>query len=527
MNKIWTRRNDERGAILVMSTVGFVLAVIAAALAVDLGTLAQERRRDQKVADLTALDAVRDIAAAVGTPGSAGSAQKIAQDRNTFPSGAGYSVAAVEGNKVGGTCVAASGSGRLCVTVTSPHKNNFVAGDATVQARAVAGPINKGSFSIGSSVASLDTNNSVLDQFIGRWVKAPGTIDVVSYNGLASANVTLSALQTQLLAAGLDVGTVDKLLNTSMSVRQILTATAQALGPGNPAAAVDVNNIALAADSTLMLKLGNLISVAQGSENAALATQLNVFRLISGSAAVANGTNTVTIPSLTVSIAGVAGVTVSLKVIEAPKIYIGPTTSPTPHAQTSQVELSVTPTLNASALVATVTGQIPISVIAGKATGNLAAVTCGSPKRITVDATTGAGTVSATTTLGVTLPVFGNQGNVLNVNITGNAGSGSFPGQTFTYAGEYGPPGKHVGNTTAGLGTLLSANTSNGLVNAVLASILSTLLRPLFNAIDTAIVRPLLQSAGADLGTADIIALPIVTNGIPDGAACGDYTLLA
>jgi uncharacterized membrane protein len=53
------RRREERGAVLVLATVGVVIATIAAALAIDLGFLAQEARRNQKVADLAALDAAR------------------------------------------------------------------------------------------------------------------------------------------------------------------------------------------------------------------------------------------------------------------------------------------------------------------------------------------------------------------------------------------------------------------------------------------------------------------------------------
>ncbi len=54
-----TRPDRERGSILVLSSVGLVLAMVATALSVDLGRLAQERRKNQKVADLAALDAVR------------------------------------------------------------------------------------------------------------------------------------------------------------------------------------------------------------------------------------------------------------------------------------------------------------------------------------------------------------------------------------------------------------------------------------------------------------------------------------
>lgn len=520
MHRFLRRQRDERGAILIMATVGMILAVVSAALAVDLGRIAQERRRDQKVADLAALDAVRDLA-------NVDLMAKASALRNDFPTGAGFSVTGVEGVKVDGSCVAQPGAGSACVTVVSTMSNIFRPGDPIIKAVAVASRENKGSFSIGSSLASLDTDNTVLDQFIGRWIQTPGTLNVISYNGLASTSITLKALQTQLLAAGLDVGSVDKLLNTSMSLRQLLTASAQALGPGNPTVAADVNRIALAANSALMVKLSDLIEVAQGSENAALATQFNVFRLVTGSAAVANGTNTVSIPSLTVSIPNLTSLSVGLKLTELPKIYVGPTNAPTPHAQTSQVELTVTPNINLGIpLVGDVTGSVPVIINAAKATGNLAAVDCDTPTGITVDATTGAATASAGATLTVDL-LLAPPLNVLNLAINGNAGSGTHPGLDYTYAGDYGPPGQHVGSTTAGLGTLLTANTGNALVNAVLGTITAAL-RPILNAVDTQVVRPLLKAAGADMGTADVIALPVeVSPGVVDGAWCGDIALTA
>ena len=522
MKFLWRRQRDERGAILIMATVGVVLAVISATLAIDLGRIAQERRRDQKVADLAALDALRELgngAAAIQAAAEASAA------RNDLPDE--FSILAVEGNKVDGSCVEQAGSGSVCVTVVTHITNAFQPGGRDIKAVAVAGRQNKGSFSIGSSLASLDTENSVLDQFIGRWVG--GSVNVVSYNGLATSSVTLQALRQELLDMDYEVGTVDELLNTDIAFADLLTAAANAAGDETVAA--DINNIAAAVDTDLFVKLSNLITVAQGSENAALATEFNVFRLITGSAAVANGTNTISVPSLTISIPGLTSVNVSLKVTEPPKIYVGPTTAPTPHAQTSQVELTITPSIDVNvALAGQVVVAIPIAVEAAKATGNLAAVTCGSPTGITVNATTGAAEVDASVAADVRLLGILGLGpllnDVLNLSISGDAGSGTHDGLEFEYDADYGPPGTHVGSTTAGLGTLLTGNSGNGLVNAVLGLLLGGL-RPVLNAVDNRILRPILRAVGADIGTADIIALPVDVDGTEAGAWCGDVELKA
>lgn len=517
MTKLWTRRaqkEDERGAILIMATVGIVLAIIAAALAIDLGRIAQERRSDQRVADLAALDAARDL-------GNTDALAQASADRNKFPwSKPGYSlttaVGSLDANRV---FHAGVGSGAVEVTVKSPISNTFISGSRTITTRAVATVENQGAFSIGSSLAGLDASKTVLNQFVGRWIQASGPVNVLSYNGLATSNVTLGALQQQLLASGLDVGTVDKLLNTSLTMPQLLKATANALGPSSPTAAADLNGLALAAGTGGTVKLGDLIDVAQGSGDAALSGSVNVFRLVTGSAAVANGTNTVSLPALTVNIPGLSNIAVGLTVTDLPKMYIGPTTGARPHAQTAQVKLTVTPTIDVNAAIAHVTGALPITVNAAKAIGNLTAVTCGAGSGITVEATTGAASETAGTTLGVSL-LGGAPLQILNVALTSNAGSTGPTPLTFSYPTGFGAPGQHVGTTTAGLGSLLTADTNNALLNGVLNTVLGTL-RPVLDAVDSQVVRPILQAAGADIGTADVIALPIQ----PNGVKCDNVTL--
>lgn len=63
------RASGERGSVLILSTVCLVIAMLAAALAVDLGRLASDKRTDQKIADLAALDAARDLTDACNREG--------------------------------------------------------------------------------------------------------------------------------------------------------------------------------------------------------------------------------------------------------------------------------------------------------------------------------------------------------------------------------------------------------------------------------------------------------------------------
>src|SRR5206468_6222768 len=55
------RRQDERGAILILSALFLVVMVLAAALALDIGLEGVDKRSDHRVADLAALDAARAL----------------------------------------------------------------------------------------------------------------------------------------------------------------------------------------------------------------------------------------------------------------------------------------------------------------------------------------------------------------------------------------------------------------------------------------------------------------------------------
>ena len=60
------RRDDERGAVLILGALFAGVAVTAAALSIDIGSLVLRKRENQRVADLASLDAVRGLEAPSG-----------------------------------------------------------------------------------------------------------------------------------------------------------------------------------------------------------------------------------------------------------------------------------------------------------------------------------------------------------------------------------------------------------------------------------------------------------------------------
>lgn len=542
MSKFWTRlarrgAQGERGAILIMATAGVVLAVVAAALAVDLGTLAQERRRDQKVADLAAIDAARDF------PNMQARALESAQ-RNGLPTTAGYAITAVEGTKVGGTCVASAGAGKVCVTVTSPHKNNFLAGSQIVQARAVAGTLAEAGYTIGSSLASasLDdatTNVPILNRVFGRFLGGlTGQANLLSYKGLAEGNVTLRQLQ-----AAFGVGTLNELMTSNITMGQLLTATATALNNQGTVAAIDAHNRVLELQSvttnTATFKLGDFIEASQGSGDSALDGNLNVLELITAGAEVANKNNLIdagSIISLPVPGVGTLSTKLSIRVIEGPKWYRGLPGAGS-YRKTSQLEITLTPTIDVNFTSTTLllltanlrlVGDLPVKFTAAGAEGLLQSVRCTAPNQgVTVQATSLPVTTHTSANLSIYsqgVPLVG--GNVrVNLAVSPsdvNTITGGPYNLVFNYPNDFTPPDPDgqttpgapagidltTGNVSVSVGVLglsiplLGSLTLSGVANAVIDPVLD----PVMTAVANYLTTPALKSLGVRVGPVDVTA---------------------
>ncbi len=512
MRRLLARRasdvRTERGAVLVIAAVGMVVALISASLAVDLGSLAHEARQDQKVADLAALDAVRAL------PTDPTAAARLSAERNGFPwADPGYSLVVEWATTKAGpwsmNTADLGPAGFVKVTATQPHSNffPFVGGGQTTTRSAVAGNEAEAAFSVGSTLASLDTQKSVLDPLLGRMLGETTTLNMsaVSYNGLASSSVSLSALQTQLLSLGYDVGTPDKLLANEVTVANLLRATALALtAEGDNVAAAEINQIPLASIPNLPpINLGRLVNLAQPGSDSALDTRLNVFQLLTGAAAVSNGTSFVDVPGVGVNVPGVASVGFALRVIQPAQMAKGPVGV---EARTSQVALrlkiNLLPVLFLGPSIA-----LTLDFTAASGTGRLTAIDCGAAPSISVDVATSGATVSG----GATIPLLG------NLTVTGDLAATAGGTLTFDYPTEFVPPlgsdadGQRVGAATLDLspatvtvtGTGLAVLTAN-LVEGLLPTILTTV-----DAVATPLLQPVLRALGADVAAADVTALGI------------------
>ncbi|MBV9412797.1 MAG: hypothetical protein JO148_14500, partial [Acidimicrobiia bacterium] len=267
------RRDDERGAILILSVLFMIVMIVACALAVDIGFLSVDKRNDHKMADLASLDGVRHLAdISCVSPGNnlITYIQNIVTDsatRNGYDASAHGNSVSVQLGTVDMSTHKFTQSADACqatavaVTVGSVTAWKFLPGNQGTSANAVSSKVGEAGFSVGSFIGAVDTTksallNAVIPPMLGG---TTGSITAGGWSGLMSSSLTLQALQTELVNQGLDVGTTDKLMNTSISSNKFFLASASALGKqgGNNVAAINaLNALATGAGGTSQFQLG-------------------------------------------------------------------------------------------------------------------------------------------------------------------------------------------------------------------------------------------------------------------------------
>lgn len=532
---IQRRRNDQAGAVLILSTVGVVVAIVCAALAVDVGQIAQEKRNNQKVADLAALDAARDLPAACARA-------KAAAARNGFagvlscsdPTATGMDVEV--GVYAGGVFTPSASGTQVRVRASSSVNQTFQPGSRTVTAYGIAGAVPRGAFSIGSSLATVDADRStLLNRIVGPMIKEPDaslSLALASWQGLAAGNVQLEALRQQLVASGFSAGNVSSMLNSNtMTLNGLFTAMANAMTGSDAATlAAKAALVSLAANvtNTATFTLGDILKVGQGADNMALNSYVNALQMVTAAAELANGSNLIDLDS-GITVPGVSSTRLKLQVIEPPKFYYGTVGG---YVETAQLSLTVTPHLdlpvNVTGLTtAKVTNLMPLQVTGAGAKATLQAACGVNPNAMVVNVDPKA--FSGTTTMNVTVEgtVTALVSTAVTVTVpTQVSVSSDAPAQdvAFSYPSEFAPPvgtgtSKHVGSQPVGLGTTaVTTMTQTGAVtvspsglgvslDATAVANLYADIRTTLAAVDSGVVTRLLTALGMDVGSADVTAV--------------------
>lgn len=466
-------RERQRGAIGVMAAATLLLALICLALVVDTGRLYFEQRKLQRVADMAALEAATQ-------GGMCGS--QLATDiqgyvtasaaKNGFVPGAGdtlvgtlgtVSFAAGYGSAQSQRVFNAGGDLADSVRVQATHSvpsslvlnvaSLFSGASSTtvLNAQAVARRPALAGISAGSGVLSLDSSNSpLLNALLGGLLGTSLNLDVVTYQGIAGANVSLLALSQQLKAAGvnLELGKIDSLLGANVTAAQLLQAMVNAADASQLAGVnTALLRTALATINvpTAQLTLGQILSVVapDSVRDTALSAGVNMLDLLMATALVANKSHAVNLDLKGKSIAGVVP-TVKLWVISPPTIAYGyPGKDSAGNwrtvAKNAQVELEVGADANLLGLNLV---SLALSLKVGVAQGYAAldTIQCGGVgKPVTVNVKARPGVASASLDANVSL-LSGASGSLVGVTITntstGATGSSASTSTQFAVPGE-------------------------------------------------------------------------------------------
>ncbi|HWH34166.1 MAG TPA: TadG family pilus assembly protein [Acidimicrobiales bacterium] len=535
------RPDGERGAVLILSAVGLAIALLSAAMAVDVGSVIWRKRDLQVVADLAAQDAAQTLGT-LPAPTDA-DAQVLAEEsaaRNDFDFvTAGNGLSAVVGTFDPATGFTPTTIDPNAVQVTAAREvpYTFVPGSNTVTVKAVAEFTNvaRAAFSIGSSLATFDASNStilgpLLTTILGTSPAVSASI--LSYQGLAASTVTLGDVATQLGFAS-----VDDLMTGSATVGQLAQASANLLNADGETSAdvvTLVGQIGTSSDAGLDFAFADIFDIAAGDGDAAASVGFNVFDMLTSAgqaAQIANGTTFLTVP-LTASIPSPFGgslvsSTLNLDLIQPPVVSaFGPVGTTASTAQmgltlTSRIRVASPPVLGISALDLDLT--LPVDISAAGGTGEITAIDCltapppDTPVDLTVDteAATAAATAATLTAklAGVPLPGGANQPVASTGPVSVPAATGevlTFPGLAdsvpMTFPSEIQTvPGTGLPPTFT---TDLVNNLQLGLLGVPVGPALS-LLTPVTDQIDALILNPVLDALGLTVGGADLRTLAV------------------
>ncbi|WP_340700718.1 pilus assembly protein TadG-related protein [Burkholderia cenocepacia] len=319
-------RSRQRGSVAIMATIWALVAIIILG-AIDVGHFYAERRRMQAAADLAALSAVSQVTTDSTCQAARTAAGQIANPAtNALPTGSKISVSCgiwtapqgsgsaqftwVSGDPISGNQCAGLSAGAVngqstnavCVTVAEPVDGIF-RGGVTISGSAIAKSVPTDTFTLTTSLAALNGGlaNQLLKALTGSNDNALN-LQLVDYQGLAQVNLKLAGI-----LANLPVGSSTGVLNGTVTLGQLANAAVQAATQQSVAAAnLKVLNalvIALCPGGVCggpQIALGQLVSAATATGSSAVNASVNALGLLSTALQIANGTNSVNIPSVTV-----------------------------------------------------------------------------------------------------------------------------------------------------------------------------------------------------------------------------------
>jgi uncharacterized membrane protein len=325
----------EHGAISLVAAAALVTAIMAAALAVDLGNQVWSRQQLQTIVDLAALDAVRSSGECVADGGDVVGAAAESARRNGLSSDVDArltilsvgEVSSVDGirqfeaivDPAAANAVRVEGVRRLPVTLVA---RPFLSGDTTMRAVAVARQRAAASLRTGARGGRVDVAGAALtDALFESLLGTSPDLSASEYQALVDATIPLGLL----VDAPPALSTAEALLATETSFADFLERLAGALELHGADAAGPVRRLrARLSPAAPPIVLGRLISVGKDIEKEAREARLSVFDLVMWGALLANGDRLITVDPVPALPPELARAKLIARVGEPPRIAIGP-----------------------------------------------------------------------------------------------------------------------------------------------------------------------------------------------------------
>ncbi|MFM0501711.1 TadG family pilus assembly protein [Paraburkholderia caffeinilytica] len=403
----------QHGAIAVLAVIWLVIAITALG-AIDIGNVYFVRRQLQRTADLAAMAAVQVISTSGGCTTATTAAQQNATSNGFNADGTKTILTTTCGrwDTSSKTYFGTSGNPLNAVQVqTSQVVPYFFLGPSrTVTATATAFASNIDAFSLGTGIATINTQQSaLLNAILGGLLKTSVSLSVGDTQSLATAHIKLEDLMVALGAANMQ-----GLLATTVSYQNLMVAMVKALQAGGDTVnAAILQTLAVAIPGGQNITVGDsgtsapgLLSLGLANPNAATTATINAFDALLVAAQLAQrspGGSVGNAPVINVaaSLPGVLGL--SLQVINPPVLAVGEggttvvngSSAPRTVARTAVVNAIVTlapvslPTLTVglpplvSASISALSTPLVVTLAVAPGTASLTAVDCESTKAAT------------------------------------------------------------------------------------------------------------------------------------------------
>lgn len=554
MMRNFRRRCDERGATMMLVALLLPVLILMTAFALDLGRQRNGRRDAQAAADVIALDMARLADGRTIGQINAGNATQLADSVALAQSAArnGYDVNELEldwgvfVDGVGFQTLNGLGTGipdAARIVATGSVDYFFQPGDGSFTREAIgrygADPL--AGFRVGSFGVSVE-QAGFLNQLLSPILGNPVGLDVLGYQGLATANIGLAEL-------GVELGllTPDQVLSAVVPLDDVILASAEVLRRNGNAVQADLlANLITAEIRAMTIRLGDIVSVDSSGQTAGLGAAVNVIDILQTGAFLSQCTPAPTgfddcsglsIPTLATSLPGVttAG---SVKVIQSPRYHFGKVGT---GVDTGQVEVNLVTTVGSQfvgncvpslanllclvngllvgAIDASVNVNARITLAGGRNT--ISAIDCANPaaKQLGITSNTDLYNIQLTVTVnfgrrgllgGVLGPLLGSL-TLTGSTSTANAASGV----TFTVAPDVlGVTQKSTGSGNIGLAGLTLNTSGTGVlgtlgnlgINRTVATVTTALVNPVIALLDAQLLGPLTDLLGLNIVGSDLRA---------------------